>query len=122
MGFINMTSQEKDRYICEKLVIHWHEYQWRSGSTVETYFSECSCGHKTHFIESQKKNPDFTSEAGRVQLLKLISKRPDFLKFLSSTYVWLVKSDAVTAHWADMFLDDTGKFRDAVFKWIGGEG
>ena len=98
-----MTSQKKDKFVCGKL-------NWTCSSPISVMGG------------LMWEYPDFTSEAGRVQLLKLMSGRADFMKFLMSTYVWLVSPDAVTAHWADMFLDDTGKFRDTVYRWLGGEG
>jgi len=100
-----MTQQQKDelnKELCGLLGICWHEFMEK----------EYRCTHCD--APDYEKNPDFTSEAGRVQLLKLMSKRPDFIRFLLSTFVWLYSPDALSAHWADMFLDDNGAFAIAA--------
>ena len=103
------TSQEKDRFICKKMGVCWHEYVWVDyPDAPQCSYWECSgCKHKTQYKKYWKDNPDFTSKAGRVQLLKLI--KTSGLGTL--TLIGLI----------EYMRNDTGKFRDAVFKWLGGE-
>ena len=89
----------KDKFICEKLGICWHEW-------VEY---KCRFCGEFDCVE----NPDFTSEAGRVQLLKLIDNIHEWNLHLRSIWPHIV---------IGWIKDDTGKFRDAVFEWLGGEG
>ena len=91
-----MTSREKDKFICEKLGV------------VRCYWE------------------NFESEAGRVQLLDLALKfdkvrftehfgmicYPSDFTFNKET-IYYIDSDYITNH--------TGKFRDAVYRWLGGE-
>ena len=83
-----MTSQEKDKFICERLGLVW-------------------------FTDPERTDyPDFTSEAGRVQLLKLVAGGVlNRYSFINDKGVWDLTY---------LMTDDTGKFRDEVFKWLGG--
>jgi len=96
-------TQEKDKFICEKLGICWHE--WKSDHAS---FTCIKCGYRCNSSETPPKNLDFTSEAGRVQLLKLLVDKDEF---------WLEDDSFLDLE--DFMLDDTGKFRDAVYKWLG---
>ena len=83
-----MTQQQKDelnKELCGLLGICWHEVTTTPCSYG--YMHRCSCGvlapDGNVFIDPEKhSNPDFTSEAGRVQLLKLMFERKGFDKFI----------------------------------------
>jgi hypothetical protein len=88
-----MTQQEKDelnKELCQLLGICWHEEdcRWDVGSDdKEILRFQCTCKRssfdKRGFTKHCKKsNHDFTSEAGRVQLLKLIRLRAGFSQFV----------------------------------------
>jgi hypothetical protein len=97
-------EQEKDRFICEKL-------NWRCSSPLSVMGG------------LMWEYPDFITEAGRVQLLKLLMAAPEnsnmvelrnILGSWRNTTLWFINPEFMT--------DDTGRFRDAVFEWLGGEG
>ena len=104
-----MTSQEKDKFICKKLGLCWHDIK----------YGRCKyCGELGYDLS----NPSFTSEAGRVQLLKLIMAAPEnsnmvelrnILGSWRNTTLWFINPEYMT--------DDTGKFRDEVYEWLGGK-
>lgn len=111
-----MTSQKKNQFICEQSGGCWHE--------LHNYADEdgiaCSkCGKAFSIIEAYMANPDFESEAGRVQLLKLIREHKDFGDFLAfyktgAPIGLYLPSIIVSYIRTDFITDDTGKFRDAV--------
>lgn len=98
-----MTSQEKDKFICEKLELCWHDFNGNG-----------CCRNCKQFRSEVKSNPDFTTEAGRVQLLKLIVKHEKYYDFCCDIGTGIF---TIPVRYIE---DDTGKFRDAVFKWLGG--
>jgi hypothetical protein len=76
----NMTT-DKNKRACELLGICWHEYTYKAND----FLYECSCGFKISvpcedvILEHVKSsNPDFTTPAGRIQLLEIMSKREDW--------------------------------------------
>jgi hypothetical protein len=85
-----MTQQQKDKLnkeLCGLLGICWHE----EISDLPDHFLKhhrCSCEFKTYYRTELFKhlsgncNPDFTSEAGRVQLLEIMRGRTDWFSFL----------------------------------------
>ena len=105
-----MTSQEKDKFIAEKLGHKWEGEKYAE----QNHIHHCACGNvfscPAPSIEWQNDFPDFTSETGRVQLLKLISKK-HLAFFIGDSRQWVI----------ELMTDDTGKFRDAVYRWLGGE-
>ena len=113
-----MTSQEKDKFICEKLGICWHE--WKSDHAS---FTCIKCGYRCNSSETPPKNPDFTSEAGRVQLLKLIKPNKRYYHFCERYLIFSCweHRKKIYAIPEPLMTDDTGEFRDAVFEWLGGE-
>lgn len=82
-----MTKDEKNKLACKILGICWHKKDTKRG-TDYTYY--CVCGKKFYLRENLYKhckfNPDFTSDAGKVQLLEQIEKRKDVHSLL--VYLW----------------------------------
>lgn len=105
-----MTSQEKDKFICEKLGVEWHEQLLADGT--------CACGYKHWCVNASALNPDFSSEAGRVQLLRLMNEQDKIWSFFTE---YPERQNGLFGHLLTYMLNDTGKFRDAVFEWLGGE-
>lgn len=96
-----MTSEGKNKFICQHpdINIGWHEpTEERIATSRRAIIYKCSCGE----INCDKENPDFTSEAGIIQLLKLIHK-----KYCLRNYVDI-----------ECMEDDNGLFRDKVFKLL----
>ena len=113
---------DKNKRLAELLGICWHERVQVKGGPLNR--CECSCG-KPDSIGSYRDhvNPDFTSDAGKVQLLRLMrehfkDKDYEFSQFLFSldihgTYPYLLKA------FIDTYITDTtGKLRDACIKWL----
>lgn len=92
----------KDKYICEKLGLCWHEKERIEVLIAGTPFGEtkCTCGKTV----CHKINPDFTSEAGRIGLLKLIMEHP---KYSLKDYVSI-------RH----MINDEGLFRDGIYRLL----
>ena len=114
----------KDREIVEALGGKWHSHISQKFMDEDNYFG-CSCGNffpsfvaiKQHI---GRKNPDFTSDAGKVQLLRELSKREDWHEFIC--YMIPVKNyDSYILSAIDIvkyILDTTGKLRDQAIKWL----
>ncbi|MFA5322814.1 MAG: hypothetical protein WC373_09090 [Smithella sp.] len=77
----NMTTEEKNKAVCEMLGIHWHRRD-----EAKTLWLVCACGegftHSTTpdinreslYIHCRKQNPDFSTDAGAVRLLRELEK------------------------------------------------
>jgi len=122
-------DMNKDRDIVLELGGCWHE---RISSRL------CSCGFvPTGFeiIESHisYNNPDFTSDVGKVQLLREMEKREDWSEFLHSiledhtndgndaTGIYFNVPDSwIMLHLfsINLILDTTGKLQDAAWEWL----
>jgi len=93
---------DKNKELAELLGLCWHECNY----TVCDYCTE---------------NPDFTSDAGKVQLLRLMMERDDFEDFFDhikgSFYnqIHLRKENMIPL---DYITDTTGKLRDACLEWL----
>ena len=107
-----MTEIEKaTREVCEKLGICWHETVWKEknyrtagGKSIMDKCCVCvKCGER-HAV-----NPDFSSEAGRVRLLKTISQRKDCDYFLLSATARML---------INYLIDDSGSLLFAVRDWL----
>ena len=73
-----MTDAEKlalSKRACELLGIEWHELVNHVPDGIIGDAGKCICG-KIHFLSTLKKvNPDFTTDAGKVELLRLMRKQ-----------------------------------------------
>ena len=106
----------KDRDIVKALSGYWHE---RISSRL------CSCGFvPTGFeiIESHisYNNPDFTSDTGKVQLLReMIKKRggKGWINYIDEIGQMEYDKETDTIR-VSLILDTTGKLRDAAWEWL----
>ena len=102
----------RDKDIVEKLGGCWHEFN--IGVAGYHYCIHCKVMSIYDFIA----NPDFTSDAGKIQLLRMMSKREDWYLFVhkigkyNSGHFY---SDYVEI---DYIIGQTGKLRDAAWKWL----
>lgn len=118
-----MTSQEKDRFICKKLGRCWHELIIDNNNPA---LCRCSCGAtgalNAFYLAGHvsTNNPDFTSKAGRVELLKLIKEQGEekYNIFITKNYGLSYQSAFLLAN---HITNDNSLFRDTVFRWFGGE-
>jgi hypothetical protein len=77
-----MTTDDKNRYLCQKLGLCWHE---------QIYYEDgykCLCGFTTKYSLLYEKheikfpNPNFSDDAGTVKLLREMMKRDDWDEFI----------------------------------------
>ena len=137
-----MTKDDLNRKLCGLLGICWHNMEYVpaiEGNTREWW--KCSCGKcfakvgeaLQHISDNPK--PDFTSDAGKVQLLREMMKREDFDIFIktvgsikccvSATYT---RADAPpiteVCVWGmpvvrvDLILDTTGQLAKAAIEHL----
>lgn len=120
-----MTSQEKDRYICQQLGICWHEslgYSNCDKQGVPINYT-CRCGGKTKYgcdmSNHLKENPDFTTPEGIIKLLGIMRKRENWIRFL-----WRIMPDVPSREESgtrmldNYILDNTGKLRNAAIVFL----
>jgi hypothetical protein len=73
------------------------------------------CGHHSCF----EKNPDFTTDSGKIELLRLMMKREDWSKFL-----FTINKVAGITVWGQNFIfvryitDTTGLLAQAAVEWL----
>ena len=106
-----MKSQEKDKFIVEQLGGCWHEL-----NRYEKFKGYCviceKCGKKfpiDTFHDSLHGNPAFSSEAGRVQLLKLMDDNHDWNLRIRGYMPFII------INW---IKNDNGEFRDEAFRFF----
>ena len=102
-----MTENEKkNKELAEWLGICWHEPIDMRNVMVGAPIPICSkCNHNV--IDAHRFNTDFTSDSGKVQLLRLMPE--DF--FGVDQYGRIVLT-------VDYITDKTGKLRDACLEWM----
>ena len=125
-----MTENErKDKEICEWLGVPWHEEERpRVG-----YPPTCSCGLGFQLgydllLHIKKSNPDFTSEAGVIQLLGLMVGREDKRLFIrhivGPAFSKIITSTSSAEILAALLITPEGRerFRDLALEWLRKEG
>jgi hypothetical protein len=95
-------SDDLNKRLCEKLGICWHEQV--DGQTLQCKH----CGNPMLFPWQQ--HPDFTTDAGKVMLLREMLKRKDWPEFYRSLK-WSVFVE-------DYILDTTGQLRDKCIDFL----
>ena len=109
---------DKNKQLHKLLGLCWHE--WKPTKDIPenlAYGSSCKkCG--TH-INISGDNPDYTSDAGKVQLLREMAKRKDCCDFLLRVNALAGKHTLIgdLIH-IDYMIEDTGKLRDLAIKWL----
>ena len=123
-----MTQQQKDelnKQLCGLLGICWHE---TGGVGVEEngrIYSQCRICKKIfrdrewgyNELGYESSNPDFTTEVGRVQLLKLMMKIKNYEDFGDLWFLfacWDDKENKVYAVPTKYLTDDNGAFARAA--------
>ena len=92
---------------------------------------KCSCGFETYYgglygdHERGNPNPDFTSDAGKVQLLREMAEQPelyyDFLGKLTSKWHGvnsLILDKFINEYLLDPLQLNPSKLRDAAWGWL----
>jgi hypothetical protein len=96
---------DKNRELCELLGICWHE----PIATPDGESIRCICG-KIHWWRGYPDHPDFTTDAGKVMLLREMRKQEDWKKFYNSLH-WSTFAE-------DYILDTTGLLRDKAIAFL----
>jgi hypothetical protein len=77
-------TKDINRELTELLGLCWHDYQEKSHEEWNVMVCQ-KCGIETNGLEAQFQkywNPNFTSDSGKIELLRLMMKREDWSKFL----------------------------------------
>ena len=111
-----MTT-DKNRFVAERLGLCWHEWDWREAS--QTY--RCTkCGAYLMDIPVPT-NPAFDSDAGIVQLLRLMRGRDDWSEFVFEIG-WKATDHRKDIHCVEVpFITTPGALLEAVAAWLGWE-
>jgi hypothetical protein len=108
-----MTKQERDKAIWEALGHCTHPR--KDFGMDEEYHLICGlCKEKIYDCRFDVW-PDFSSDAGKVMLLREVKKLdnyPDFLHLLNYDYSW------IGSFIHGLITDETGKLRNAVYDWL----
>lgn len=115
-----MTNTERDKAIWEGLGECWHVLD---DDLASSNFGSClKC--KAELLEYAllgEENPDFSSDSGKVMLLREMEKLPNgklfFAKLIySSLNVEAIDDDGYIPR--ELITDETGKLADAVYEWL----
>jgi hypothetical protein len=60
---------------------------------------------------------DFTTDSGKIELLRLMMKRKDWPEFLDKVG-WCSRWEKHSYLYIDYLTDTTGKLRDAALEWL----
>lgn len=110
-----MSTDEKNRYVCEKLEICWHEME---GNIYHPYL--CSCKEEYGSYEDllnhiNESRPNFKTDSGAVQLLREMEKREDWHDFNAR----VIGSIEFPLNFIDSrYITTPGKLLDAVVEWF----
>lgn len=114
-----MTNTERDKAICVALGIEWHE----SAEDSEKVFIHviCSCGRHFKCQDTLERhidvsNPDFSTDSGKVMLLREMEKLNDYTEFLY--YAQAYQLGGAKYFIKNYITDETGKLADAVYDWL----
>jgi hypothetical protein len=116
-----------NRELAELLGLHWHE---RSDPQDGRLIVWCTCGWKSgykydQFEELEKhckeENPDFTSDSGKIELLRLLEKQGNLALFM--VRLIYVGDTAEAIDWDnnipyDYLTDTTGRLAQAAVEWL----
>ena len=108
----------RDKDIVEKLGGCWHEFN--IGVAGYHYCIHCKVMSIYDFIA----NPDFTSDAGKIQLLRKLMESKDWHHFIGLiSNDWngpngIIIDNFLSRYIADPIRLHPGKLRDAVWEWL----
>ena len=102
---------DKNRELAELLGLCWHE--WDNPVLHGQMYQCVLCG----IVADIPWHPDYTSDAGKVQLLREMEKREDWLSFLNKVGLGGSYRRRFSIY-IEYILDTTGKLRYAVIEWL----
>jgi hypothetical protein len=111
-----------NKELAELLGLCWHEYDHWEGR-----YQVCRCGVK-HFYSDKPvdwANPDFASDSGKIELLRLMMKREDWSKF--AVYIWdaevVINSQVIpqVAITIIYITNTTGRLAQAAVEFLKGQ-
>ena len=115
--------QALNKRACELLKVARHEMLFRSEPCV------CSCDYSCKTIQGmithiKRTNPDFTTDSGKVELLRLMRKREDwraFICYLIHVASWNPEDwESSHHHLIETITDTTGLLPKAAVEWMEG--
>jgi hypothetical protein len=121
-------NEELNKELCQLLGICWHEPKG-----IGFLSDMCICGgcygddrkgNSTMSDHCKRCNPDFTSKASRVQLLKLIRKHKHFHRLIAKINCLSLDEDGDfidNCIPVDLMTDDTGKLAIAARDFLKGQ-
>lgn len=118
----------KNQFVAEKLGRCWHDIQDHHGTEKYGLGSCSKCGETftaIHFSDWSHEacNPDFTTDAGAVELLRLMMKREDWKQFhreLRGAMIWDEIREAHIYFSIDvLYITTPGALLDAVADYFG---
>ena len=105
---------QANREVAEKLGLCWHEPQFVTLGRVTKH--KCAKCHKV--VKHVDFNPDFSTDAGKVQLMKLMMKREDYLTFCRYSECQ-IDNQTNEVFWSERYiLDTTGLLVKAAIKFL----
>ena len=122
-------NEDLNKELCELLGIVWHEMKIKIGDRV---YNQCLCGFFADSSNDAKKhvkenNPDFTTDSGKVQLLREIRKR-DWVGLIEKigmryhpAYSQSRARETIYYIEAAFILDDTDKLAAVVRDFLKGQ-
>jgi hypothetical protein len=115
-----------NRELAELLGLCWHEYEEKSFEEWNIMVCQ-KCGVETNGLEaqfSQYWNPDFTSDSGKIELLRLMMKRedwPEFLHFVWFKSVYYYNPTSILKAYSNLMTDTTGLLAQAARDFLKGQ-
>jgi hypothetical protein len=75
------------------------------------------CWDNTYRCEEDNDNPDYKSDFGKTQLLRLMWERVGTSTFWLKTGDMMLENEVILID-LDLILDETGKLRDLAIEWL----
>lgn len=99
---------DKNRFVAEKLGLCWHEYD----PDYDVYCKKCR-------VSIGDGNPDFSTDAGAVELLRLVQKRDYYLELINSIGQMYNFPDCKEFLIEDRYITTKGALLNAVAEYLG---
>jgi hypothetical protein len=110
-------NKELNKELCELLGICWHEWVTNYGHDSDTLM----CKHCWKYPREVACNPDFTTDSGKIALLREMEKSRDYLDFICSLWELYAVDDSYGVEdyeeirfYLRLITDDTGKLAAAA--------
>jgi len=108
-----------NKELAELLGLHWHE-----GTEKSTYANHiiCSCGFTFHKDTLKRHiplcNPDFTTDSGKIELLRLMKEVDNWDGFLLDNGALSKHSRSLDCIQVDFITDTTGLLAQAAVEFL----